>query len=666
VAKLASKASRTSLVVLGLAALGALVVARVTRTSSFADRVARPRAPASDPAPQPPSDDVHCAEQPLARPTGETTGLGCADVRSVIRQIHLRFPAPVRTPAASHFAEAVSNWLDPYGHWSAASEVPPRALVFATAERLLAEIEGPGDVRCPAAREIGASLERSVGELRAIYDTELERAPRVPRAAAFELGIEPAFDDGQVTTPARVLARELGRRLGSIGATYGESFAPYLAAARERYFPELDADGWQRLVLAAALRGYVEAIDPHGQWAPRDEEWSLYAGDPSFYDPDRLWGDMVRTALGMRVVDQPVPPLEVDDLVLAVDGIATSGLSIEHAEQLSRVLPAPAPAPGPREVVVLRQGDTTPRTLKIDVAAPDEAVRPDDALEADELEVELVPYGRSYVAVVSVPFVREDLGERFAEVIDSLGPEGPPAGLLIDLRGNAGGSMDGATAALSVFLPGGAGGDPQSPDVPLFPLIHSGRLVEVLTTRGEKPSPFQGPLAVLVDGRTASAAEMIAGALDRYRRALVLGQPTYGKGCVQEYFEDEARAGVLRLTTRLFTLPDGSSVQRHGIVPAVPLELPPAEEHEADVPGTLAAVEGPDVRVKLPEAPSWPSPSGRVGPCRERVVCQALGQAARASARAGRAARARNSPLFVAISPRKRDKRGADPALSRK
>jgi carboxyl-terminal processing protease len=301
----------------------------------------------------------------------------------------------------------------------------------------------------------------------------------------------------------------------------------------------------------------------------------------------------------------------------------------------------------------LRQGEATPRTLKIAATAPDHAASPDDVLQAEELEVELVPYGRSYAAVVSVPFVREDLGERLAEVIDSLAPEGPPAGLLIDLRGNAGGSMDGATAALSVFLPG----------VPLFPLIHSGRLVEVLSTPGEKPSPFQGPLAVLVDGRTASAAEMIAGALDRYRRAVVFGQPTYGKGCVQEYFEDDARAGVLRLTTRLFTLPDGSSVQRHGIVPEVPLELPPAEEHEADVPGTLAAVRGPDVRVKLAEAPGWPSPSGRVGPCRERVVCRALGQAARASARSGRA---RRSPLFVAISPRKRDKRGPDPALSRK
>ena len=88
--------------------------------------------------------------------------------------------------------------------------------------------------------------------------------------------------------------------------------------------------------------------------------------------------------------------------------------------------------------------------------------------------MELVPYGRSYAAVVSVPYVRDDLGERLLDALGSLASDGPPQGLLLDLRGNAGGSMDGATSALSVLLPG----------VPVFPLLHAGRLVEVLRTSG--------------------------------------------------------------------------------------------------------------------------------------------------------------------------------------
>jgi carboxyl-terminal processing protease len=129
---------------------------------------------------------------------------------------------------------------------------------------------------------------------------------------------------------------------------------------------------------------------------------------------------------------------------------------------------------------------------------------------------------------------------------------------------------------------------------------------------------------------------MIAGALDRYRRAVVLGQKTYGKGCVQEYFDDDAGAGVLRLTTRLFTFPDGSPVQRRGLEPTIPLRMPRPLGHEADVPGALGGIEGPDVRVALPQAPSWPSPAGRLGPCREPFVCTALGRASRAPAQAFR------------------------------
>jgi carboxyl-terminal processing protease len=620
-------ASRALLVALGLAATGALIVGRATRSPTRSEHAVDAPPIASSSPPRREADGEECAERALVRPTGETTGLGCADVRRVIRQIHQRFPAAVRAPLPAEFAEGVSNWLDPYGLWSAGSDAPPRAAAFAEAERLLGELEGEGDERCGAARAIGASLVSFMDELRVIYDQALAEAPRVSREAADELGVEPAFDDGQVTTPARVLARELGRRLGAVDAAYGGALSPYVAAGRDRYFPPLDADGWQRVVLGAALRGYVEAIDPHGQWAPLDEEWSLYAGDPSFYDPDRLWGDMVRTALGLRVVDQPVPPLAVDDLVLAVDGVATTGLSYEQADQLSRAAStADSRLGAERQLVVLRRGEKSPFALALPVSAPGDAELPDDGFSDDELDVELVPYGRSYAAVVSVPFVRDDLGGRLVDVIDSLASDGPPEGLLLDLRGNAGGSMDGATGALSVFLP----------NVPVFPLLHAGRVVEVLSTQGGDSVRFAGPLAVLVDGETASAAEMIAGALDRYHRAVLLGQPTYGKGCVQEYFEDDAGAGVLRLTTRLFTLPDGSAVQRRGLVPVVPLRMPNAAEHEADVRGTLGAVEGPDVRVALPQAAGWPSPGGRLGPCRERVVCAALGQVAHVQARAFR------------------------------
>ncbi len=100
---------------------------------------------------------------------------------------------------------------------------------------------------------------------------------------------------------------------------------------------------------------------------------------------------------------------------------------------------------------------------------------------------------------------------------------------------------------------------------------------------------------------------MIAGALGAYHRGLIIGDKTYGKGCAQEYLDDDAHAGVLRLTTLLYALPDGAPVQKTGISPNVQLNLPPATEHEASLARALDAWRGPDVRdpARVRDLP-WP------------------------------------------------------------
>ncbi|HEX7451958.1 MAG TPA: S41 family peptidase, partial [Polyangiaceae bacterium] len=124
---------------------------------------------------------------------------------------------------------------------------------------------------------------------------------------------------------------------------------------------------------------------------------------------------------------------------------------------------------------------------------------------------------------------------------------------------------------------------------------------------------------------TASAAEMIAGAIDSYGRGPLLGAHTFGKGCVQEYFDDHSGQGVLRLTTLLVALPDGTPLQHVGLEPEWLLGLPPADEHEADLEGSPNGASGPDVRNRAAMgAVPWPSARGHVGPCEDPVVCRAL------------------------------------------
>jgi carboxyl-terminal processing protease len=115
---------------------------------------------------------------------------------------------------------------------------------------------------------------------------------------------------------------------------------------------------------------------------------------------------------------------------------------------------------------------------------------------------------------------------------------------------------------------------------------------------------------------------------------------------VQEYARDKAGSGVLRLTTRLFTLPDGSPVQRVGITPRLALDMGAPFEHEADLPGSMEPVPGPDVRHGTVAALPWPARRGLLGPCRDPVVCTAIGRLAqnpRAAVRVESAGRKRRA-----------------------
>jgi carboxyl-terminal processing protease len=143
---------------------------------------------------------------------------------------------------------------------------------------------------------------------------------------------------------------------------------------------------------------------------------------------------------------------------------------------------------------------------------------------------------------------------------------------------------------------------------------------------------WAGPVATFVDGTTASAAEMIAGALATYKRGPTIGTTTFGKGCAQEYVDDDAHAGVLRLTTLVYALPDGTPVQRVGLLPQLRFPFTTqgdaaSSEREAKLPHAAPPWRGPDLRdtdaMKIAETP-WPNHGGVVGPCHDGEVCRAL------------------------------------------
>jgi carboxyl-terminal processing protease len=568
-----------------------------------------PSASSEPRVPTPHSDDEKSAnERPLKVPNGEAPRLSCAQARAIVAEVRRRLPAAPPNVNPALFADLWSDWFDPHGLWSAAPDAPLSAAVHERAKAFLAELEGGSpSAPCSVALSLAVDSKRWVDGLRAVFERARTEAPRSGVQRALLAINEPAFEDESVSHAARQLAADLGLRIGQFSSVAPELADGPASSALSRFFPDLSVEGWSEVALAAAVRAYVPAIDPHGEWAPLDEEWALFAGDPLDGEQPSLWGNMLRTPLGVRIVESPRAPLEIDDLVLSVDGTETAGLSVEQVEQLARV--EPPVGQNVRTVRVLR--GPSERARELSVAFPPAEEELENGLPATG-----VRYGDGWVDVITINEVGDRLGEDLADRLAAQKEEDPPLGVVLDLRGNGGGSTDGAAAAIGLFLPG----------APSFPLIHRGVVSEILHAGApDADAVWKGPVAVLVDGYTASAAEMIAGAIDSYGRGPLLGAHTFGKGCVQEYFDDHSGAGVLRLTTLLVALPDGSALQQVGLEPEWSLGLPPVDEHESDLEGSPQGVSGPDIRNRaVMGSVPWPAAHGRVGPCEDPVVCRAL------------------------------------------
>jgi carboxyl-terminal processing protease len=596
--------ARGGVAVVGLGVLALLLRVETLRPPLDADSP-QPSTSASIEA-RPPSAPAAATEaRALTLPSGNPPRISCDDAKRVSAFVQRELAAPPIAPTPLELGEQWAGMLDPHGFWSAAPDSPLRDELSAAAPDMLESLFDQSASCAGVERVVRVwqpYLQRSLDAFESAFEAERSRGPRSP-LEVFQLAAEPIFEDDPVTRPSVELARELGSRLGAFAARYPDEAAS-VDRARARFFPP-SPDALREIAILAALRAYVPLIDPHGDFAPLDEEWALYAGDDTLDDGSLLWGDVTRTPLGARIIGDPAPPLEVDDLVLSINGLTLAGASVDQIEQAARSAPSEAGL----TVRVLRQGEPQLLTVRVVEESPPAAAA---------LLVERIGYGRDERAVlrVVIPDVGDDLGQALADALDDAGPG--VGAVLLDLRGNGGGSLDAAVDSLGLFLPGAK----------LFPLIHRGAVTEVLEARRAE-HPYLGPVAALVDGDTASAAEMLAGALQAYGRGKLIGARTFGKGCVQEYFDSVVPSGVLRMTTLQFVMPSGRPLQQIGLTPDLTLALSPALERESQITRQPITFDGPDVRDRAVEpGPAWPRESSAAGPCEDPVVCQAISRLA--------------------------------------
>lgn len=343
-----------------------------------------------------------------------------------------------------------------------------------------------------------------------------------------------------------------------------DTFAQSLSYILTEYVDQVD----EKTLLYGAVDGMVGKLDPHSSFLPpksyqrlREDTEGEFGGVGLTLGegPDNDSPPRVESVIRRSPADRA--GVEVGDSILAIDGAKTFGEKVKrrgrawHSKLRGRA--------GTRvEIELNRPTWKAPRKLAL--------VR--ERVKVPTVEWVLAQTGFGYIAVNKFQEATYDDVEQALQAIASASG-GHIAALILDLRGNPGGLLDQGIRVADLFLEDGAivsiGGRPSAP---------------VERKVAHRPGTFTEPrLLVLVDQGTASAAEIVAGALQDHHRATVMGLPTYGKGSVQTFFDLEDGSG-LKLTTARYYTPSGRSLEGTGITPDIHVEAFEPEDIVAGSP----------------------------------------------------------------------------------
>ena len=324
-----------------------------------------------------------------------------------------------------------------------------------------------------------------------------------------------------------------------------KAFGEIFDLVKEQYIRPVD----DRELLEDAIRGMVGGLDPHSAYLTAEEHQELQEGTSGEFGG---LGIEITAEDGLIRIITPLddsPAFEAGllpgDLVTRVNGESVRDLSATEAAKRIRGQPGT-----PVTLTIVREDEDGPLEFTI--------LR--DIVEVASVKSELIEPG---FARIRISRFQTQTGVRLLEEIRRVEEAngGPLSGAVVDLRNNPGGILSGAVAVADAFLDDG------------LIVYTEGRDPESREEYYAKPSDFLGgiPIVALVNGGSASAAEIVAGALQDRRRAVIAGMRTFGKGSVQTIVTlDDGSA--LKLTTSRYYTPSGHSIQARGIIPDI--ELP--------------------------------------------------------------------------------------------
>jgi carboxyl-terminal processing protease len=304
-------------------------------------------------------------------------------------------------------------------------------------------------------------------------------------------------------------------------------------------------------LLESALRGMLQSLDPHSQYINQSEWKSFRKQIEGRYggigitveidnDTDRL--KVVAPMVGTPAYVAGVLP---GDLILEIDGTSTEGMSSDKAIEILTTGRVGTPV----KLTVRHDGDNKIETLAMVRAQIDVPTVLADSRKADDSWDFMLDHEKK-IGYIRVTSFNQNTTEELKHALTELKAEGMKA-LALDLRDNPGGLLSSAVEVSDLFVEDGV------------IVSTKGRNTTTKTYEAQKDAQYTDfPIVVLVNGGSASAAEIVSACLQDHKRAKVVGVRSYGKGSVQNILELEDGNSVLKLTVAAYMRPSGKNIHR--------------------------------------------------------------------------------------------------------
>jgi carboxyl-terminal processing protease len=325
-----------------------------------------------------------------------------------------------------------------------------------------------------------------------------------------------------------------------------ELFTDVMAIIKKSYVEEVDT----KKLIYGAINGMLSSLDPHSSFMPPDVYKEMKVDTKGAFGG---LGIEISVKDGVLIVISPIEDtpafkagIKPGDMILKIDDKFTKDLNINDAVKRMR-----GPKGSKVILTIMREGFDKPKEFPL--------IR--DIIQVKSVRAHLMDGGYGYVRIAQF---QEKTDDDLSKALKTMKEEnkGELKGLVLDLRNDPGGLLDQAVKVVDHFTPAGQ-----------MIVYTKGRekdsKMQFTASKGGKEPNY--PIVVLINGGSASASEIVAGALQDHKRAIIMGTQSFGKGSVQTIIPLSDDSG-LRLTTALYYTPNGRSIQAKGITPDIVVE----------------------------------------------------------------------------------------------